>query len=352
MGRIGHVRALDGVRGVAIAVVVGTHYFGVPANGALGVDLFFVLSGFLITTLLLEESDRSGGISLSRFYERRARRLLPALALVLGTFLLVAALRHTDGLRVVALYGLYAGNVYQAFWHARSDPLTGLNHLWSLAEEEQFYLVWPLVTLVLVRARSAVRWLIGMAICLALYRALLVFGLHEPSARIYLGPDTRADGLVLGSAVAFWRFRGGEPAAGSRLPALATVTAALLLLLSPTTTFAALWLPVFECAAAGVIIAALGDNAFSRALGAQPLMWLGGISYSLYLWHPVVLWMLHRQHRALALCLSVLVSFLSTRWIEQPIRRRRSRMAPAGIEPAHGASKAPALSSELRGRAV
>lgn len=335
MGRLGYIRALDGIRGVAIAVVVGTHYFGVPANGALGVDLFFVLSGFLITTLLLEERRRTGRISFARFYGRRARRLLPALVLVLGAFLAVDAIRHTDGLRVVALYGLYFGNAYQAFWHARSDPLTGLNHLWSLAEEEQFYVVWPLAMIVLTRVRSPFRWLVGLAACLALYRAVLVFGLHAPSARVYLGPDTRADGLVLGSALAFWRFTGKSLPDRSRLPLLAVAVGGLLLLMSPTITFAALWLPVFECAAVVVVLAATGDNVVARALSVRPLVWLGAISYSLYLWHPVVIWTLHRQHRALALGIAIAFSYASTRWIEQPLRRyRRSRPAPpASVAP-------------------
>jgi peptidoglycan/LPS O-acetylase OafA/YrhL len=323
MDRLGHVRALDGIRGLAIAVVVGAHYFGEPSNGALGVDLFFVLSGFLITTLLLEESDLTGRISFARFYERRARRLLPALALVLGGFLVVDWFRHGDGLRVVALYGLYFGNVYQAFWRAHSDPLVGLNHLWSLAEEEQFYLLSPLAIVLLIRVRSPARWLLTLASALAIYRAVLVFGLHAPPARVSLGPDTRADGLVLGSALAFWRFRGGVLPDRSRLPLLAAAAAALLLLMSPTTTFTALGLPVFECAAAIIVIVATTDNVISRCLSVRPLVWLGAISYSLYLWHPVVIWTLHRQHRALALAIAVALSYASTRWIEAPLRRWR-----------------------------
>src|SRR5690242_18357432 len=119
MQRLGYVPALDGLRGVAIALVIATHYWGLPGGGPLGVGLFFVLSGFLITTLLLEELD-TGRLDLKGFYVRRCRRLFPALALLLVLYL---AVRGESGLRVVALGGLYAGNIVQAAWP--SGPVTG-----------------------------------------------------------------------------------------------------------------------------------------------------------------------------------------------------------------------------------
>lgn len=319
---LGHVRGLDGIRGVAIMLVVGMHYFGFPSNGDIGVDLFFVLSGFLITTLLLEERAQTGRVSFSRFYVRRARRLLPALAVVLAVFLLVDAARGRDGLGTVALYGLYGGNVYQAFWHAHSDPLVGLNHLWSLAEEEQFYLVWPLALVLLVRVRRAAAWLLVIAAALIVYRAVLVFGFHAPAARITLAPDTHSEGLVLGSAFAFYRAVGGRVALRGRLLALGLFGGGMLLFMSPSPTFDALWRPVFEASAVLLVGAALTENPVSRALQARPFVWLGGISYSLYLWHPVVRWALHGEHGLGALSLSIAAAYVSTRWVEQPFRWR------------------------------
>src|SRR5205807_4444978 len=128
MGRLGHVAALDGLRGFAILLVVSVHVTGVPKGGGLGVDLFFVLSG-LITALLLEERERDGRIRIRAFYERRARRLLPALAVLLLAFLVIDAAQGRNGLSQVADYGLYAGNAYEAFVSSVSTPSLGRVHL-------------------------------------------------------------------------------------------------------------------------------------------------------------------------------------------------------------------------------
>src|SRR5919198_6163322 len=144
--RLGHRPALDGIRGVAIAAVVAQHAFGIPTAGYLGVDLFFVLSGFLITTLLLEEHAESGAISLRAFYRRRALRLLPALFVAISVLLLVELVLAATGrghLRREATGALFGvayvtdfARVYSSRVHAHT-----LDHLWSLAVEEQFYIV-------------------------------------------------------------------------------------------------------------------------------------------------------------------------------------------------------------------
>src|SRR5437588_243135 len=207
MGRLGHVAALDGLRGVAILLVVSVHFTGVPKGGGLGVDLFFVLSGFLITTLLLEERERDGRIRIRAFYERRARRLLPALAVLLLAFLVIDAAQGRNGLSQVAVYGLYAGNAYEAFVSSVSTPSLGLVHLWSLAQEEQFYLLWPLGFLLAVRSRRPARWLAALFALLVCYRiALVAHG--APMYRIDRGPDTQSEPLVAGCLIAFVRHRG------------------------------------------------------------------------------------------------------------------------------------------------
>src|SRR5438093_1585780 len=154
--RLGYRPALDGVRGIAIAIVVAFHAFGWPAAGTLGVDLFFVLSGFLITTLLLEEHARSGRIGIRAFYLRRARRLLPALFALLVPFLLIAlAAVVFRGSSPSALFlGLGAALTYTSNIVVAADPSAvpaALIHLWSLGAEEQFYIVWPLLLVVLMR---------------------------------------------------------------------------------------------------------------------------------------------------------------------------------------------------------
>ncbi len=150
MGRLGYRPALDGVRGLAIALVVPLHAFGWPHDGAVGVDLFFVLSGFLITTILLEERAETGRISFTSFYRRRAARLVPALVVMLALYTIVTRGAHP--------WSIFFGATYTTNIAQVLDPDNGpfaLSHLWSLAQEEQFYLLWPPLLLLIVRAKPA-----------------------------------------------------------------------------------------------------------------------------------------------------------------------------------------------------
>jgi peptidoglycan/LPS O-acetylase OafA/YrhL len=161
--KLGYVPALDGIRAIAIALVVVVHATRRPPSGNLGVDLFFVLSGFLITTILLEERATRGHVPLSAFYRRRALRLVPALVVMLGCFLLVSTVLalvrgtslHEPVLGVAAGLGYFSNIVIAAGDRPFAMP-SPIHHLWSLAEEEQFYLVWPLVLFVVLRGH--VRW--------------------------------------------------------------------------------------------------------------------------------------------------------------------------------------------------
>ena len=146
--RLGYQPALDGVRALAIAPVVALHAFGWPSEGSLGVDLFFVLSGFLITVLLLEEAASRGTFSLRRFWRRRAARLVPGLLLMLAVYVIFSRGSHPWA---VAFGATYTANVATVI-----DPNAipwSLGHLWSLAQEEQFYLLWPVILLMFLRTR-------------------------------------------------------------------------------------------------------------------------------------------------------------------------------------------------------
>lgn len=323
MQRLGHVRALDGLRGLAVLLVVAVHATGQPAGGQLGVDLFFVLSGFLITTLLLEERADKGRVSLGRFYARRARRLLPALALLLAAYLLIDIAKGHDGLSTVALGGLYFGNVVQAFSHPNPLVHGGLGHLWSLAEEEQFYLLWPVLVPLVVRCRRPVAVLSLVLAILVVYR--FVLAMHGAShGRLYNGPDTHADGLVAGCAIAFVRLRRPTFALPETV-AILGVGAAIIALITRTASvhWDVLGLPFAEASCVAALAAALTIPGWAAVLSWEPLRWFGRISYSLYLWHYMLIWAFDWRLRPLAALLAIAVAYASTRWVEEPIRRRR-----------------------------
>jgi peptidoglycan/LPS O-acetylase OafA/YrhL len=331
--RLGYVPALNGLRGLAVAAVVAHHFFVWPAGGSLGVDLFFVLSGFLITTLLLEERADLGTIRLAAFYMRRARRLLPALVVLLAAYLVIDAAKGHDGFRMVATAGLYAGNLVQAFTVPNPLDGHGLDHLWSLAEEEQFYLVWPILLLLLSRSRRLVAWLALLWLSAVVYRlGFVVSGVRIE--RIYMGPDTHAAGLLAGALLACVRVRW----ASFTVPE-SVAQASLFVALFAVVFFGGgslLWLyglPVFEVAAVGLVAAAVSPTALRTGLSWGPLVWLGSISYSLYLWHKVIIWAFDRRLPLLTLPLSLAIAWASTRWVEQPFRRRHvgARTEPAPV---------------------
>jgi peptidoglycan/LPS O-acetylase OafA/YrhL len=211
--RLRYLPALDGLRGVAIALVVSWHAFGWPARGFLGVHLFFVLSGFLITTLLLQEWQQRGTISLRSFYRRRALRLFPGLAALLVAYTALHLVRSVVGtaehdlataLKAVAYSAFYVTNVVQASGVVLPVPL---NHLWSLAAEEQFYLLWPLLLVLALRFRAPVglveAGLVGAVGLVALERVRL--GVEDASfARLYYGPDTTFDPILIGCLLGLW----------------------------------------------------------------------------------------------------------------------------------------------------
>jgi peptidoglycan/LPS O-acetylase OafA/YrhL len=333
--RLGYAPALDGLRGVAIALVM-LHHADVLPGGYIGVDVFFVLSGFLITTLLLEEWAAQGRISLRGFYRRRARRILPALITLLLGYLVVVALAGGSGIRAVALGGFFTGNAVQAF--ANPNPLAqnglGLAHLWSLAEEEQFYLLWPVVLILLARTRRLIPALATILAVALVWRGVLA---AEGASfyRIYYGPDTHADGLLAGALLAALRWRGSlrvpEP-----IPILsfALVFVGSMIGLLSDAGWLYIW-PFLLLGCVGMTAAAATDTRMAALLSVRPLVALGKISYSLYLWHwPVMVgiaYHFHARHAVFALLLSLPPAYVSYRFVERPFRQARSPLRRAAL---------------------
>ncbi|RXK53658.1 acyltransferase [Oleiharenicola lentus] len=297
--------ALDGLRTIAVGIVLCAHG-GVPwfRSGGVGVDIFFVLSGFLITTILSTERQRTGAIAFRNFYARRFLRLAPALVL---TCAVVAVAKPAFGEPFpgtdIAFALSYTANWVQALYHYH---LTWLNHCWSLAIEEQFYLIWPLVILGVERiGRSPAAkagLLLGGAAVIAVYRAWHV-GVWTDE-RINFGLDTRMDSLMTGAALAYavqaWRNAPGgtgaprglawvSPVLGRVLAPLALVT---LFLIPNIVTWYSPWMGwIGYVLVAGLAATVLADLVLGRhsllapVLATRPMVFVGKISYGLYLLH-------------------------------------------------------------------
>jgi peptidoglycan/LPS O-acetylase OafA/YrhL len=316
--------------------VVSFHYARWPPGGQVGVDVFFVLSGFLITTLLLEERAEAGRIAVARFYRRRARRLYPALAVLVAVYLIVTAARGENRMAVAGISASYGANLVDAFGHPGPILATSLNPLWSLAQEEQFYLVWPVLLIWLARSRHAASWILGVAALAASYRAVLLIAGASPH-RVYYGPDTHADALLVGAAFAAARLQNRFQAkewAGK----LGVSTLALGAIFGWVLPGWAVWGEALFVLGIGFLVsAAVAETALADMLGAPQLVWLGKRSYGLYLWHLPAMYagcyLLGNglMGHGIAFAAAVTCAAVSYRYVEQPFRQRVATGAAAAV---------------------
>ena len=379
ISRVPYLPGLDGMRAVAVVAVMVYH-----ANtawlpgGFLGVEMFFVISGYLITLLLVAERERTYRISLRDFWVRRARRLLPAVTTMMALVVVWTAAFERDALGQlrgdVVAGTFYVSNWYQIWTglgYTSSGDFAPLRHLWSLAVEEQFYLVWPLIMALLLarsgtrRVAGVARWLFLAAVAVTVVVALLFYGgpISEPNITpdaywwigdrpiskvdtLYLSTITRAGGLLLGAAFALvWRpyavARGPLRTKGRWFDALALAGLGIfawmcwnVYLASPAGADPFLFQGgLFVCGIATLMVIAgvtHRGGITDRVLGNSAMRWVGTRSYGLYLYH----WPIYQIIRGVAgrpltlrefvvaMTITVALTELSFRLIERPVRRR------------------------------
>ncbi len=366
--------ALDGLRALAVMAVVLYHgeVSGLP-GGFLGVEIFFVISGYLITALLISERQRTGGTAYLAFWARRARRLLPALfalAAVVGlvwVLFVPGELAHIRGDFVAAL--TYVTNWYQIFVHQSYFEAIGrpspLRHLWSLSVEEQFYVVWPLALAGIYRVtrgrQSQIALVtLGLAVASAIWAVVLFTPGVDPS-RVYYGTDTRAAGVLLGAVLAIlvppWRMRSAVHAGARWI--ITGVGAVGLLGLAYMIVRVNEFDPfiyqggfvLLDLLTLAVIVSLVhpATTPLAKFFALPPLLWIGRRSYGIYLWHWPI-FVLTRPgvdvdvNGGLLLILRLILTFavaeLSYRFVEMPVRNGAlgrwwdGRSQPGGLIPA------------------
>jgi peptidoglycan/LPS O-acetylase OafA/YrhL len=344
-----HKPAIDGLRAIAVVAVL-LYHGGVrwAPGGFLGVDLFFALSGYLITALLLIEHRERGHVDAKAFWIRRAKRLLPALFLMMLAVAVYVALfagaeeairLRGDGLATI-FYGANWWYVYSGASYFESFEPSMFRHTWSLGIEEQFYLVWPLIFMAGYRwSRGRTQRLAVLAVGAAIASATLMFMLYSPQAgpsRAFYGSDTRAQALLLGAALAMILHAPIKQVIPDGW--LAPIGAVALLGCVAMFTLASdqqAWLYqggflLIAILAVGLIASAAGDPAtpMNRVLGLSPFVWIGSVSYGLYLWHWPIFVFLDPERTGMSdppllvlrLAVTFAVATFSYYVIEKPVR--------------------------------
>ena len=370
----GHIPGLDGIRAFAVVAVIAFHLWPqrVP-GGFLGVDVFFVISGFLITTLLLRERSRNGKIDFPQFWLRRARRLLPALFSVVTVSVIAAALVNRDllvgiGRQVLGAFTfstnwleIYAGTDY---FNASSPTL--FVTFWTLAVEEQFYLFWPLALVAILGAVHTPKPRMRVALAIGAVSAAMMAIRFEPGAnptRLYYGTDTHLAGMMIGAALAL-AYNGNVGVLGKRRwlvlrrwPGYVAMIGLAIMFWQVDSSSAFTYRGGFVLASllASVAVACLPGppTTFAALQQLQPLTWIGTRSYGLYLWHwPVILIVADLAPASApgaeptvavvlaSLLLTGLLTEASYRWIEMPVRHdgfratfQRLWVRPAALVP-------------------
>lgn len=353
-----HYPALDGVRGIAALGVVFAHFhalFGI-VNSQVGVDVFFVLSGFLITRLLNDELQQTGSIRFGRFYLRRALRLMPALVLMVGFFVLVAIVRQHDLEATFAAAGAaltYTTNWFRALRFGDGGEFA---NTWTLAIEEQFYLTLPLVLLLLAPRLAKIGRLVFfavLAIAIYVHRADLIAASAQAPGWIYYAFHTRADSLIVGVIAALaLDLRGRRPltARGDRMLLAGAIFGCsaiffAMIFRTPYEVYLQFVEPFVTIGTALLLLHLVGgkDSVIRRALSITPLTRVGTVSYGLYLWHYPILIVFASLaaplelsalgYQAVSLFILLPLSFagcvLSYRYVERPFLALKDRVGSA-----------------------
>lgn len=338
---------LDGVRGVAVLAIVAFHAMTdrLP-GGYIGVDLFFVLSGFLITRLLIAEIEEHGRLDLRAFYLRRALRLLPALllccAIVAPLFALLPVTERSQSLLGTLTAVTYASSAFAAW----GTDLGWMIHTWSLSVEEYFYLVWPVALAAIALRRHRTRIMAAVVALAVGYRLVAGIATDWTVQRISYAPDTRAEQLVIGAFLAFLL------AGRARRVPLAVLGPAVLVFPVFVLLPARLTEPFYfhlggstvVAVAAAVVVAGLADadarsTSLHRLAAWRPLVWVGERSYGIYLWNlPIVAVIAATPvpgpaQMPVKLVLTFLVPALSYHFVERPCLRLKSRYTPRRTDP-------------------
>ncbi|HET9121112.1 MAG TPA: acyltransferase family protein [Solirubrobacterales bacterium] len=355
-----YMPGIDGLRALAVLAVFVYHFHnggGWLPGGFLGVDVFFVISGYLITSLLLSEYRKEGRVDLVRFWLRRARRLLPAVGVLIAVVMVLAVFfdfGQISRLRADALASLgYVTNwelifSHQTYFEQFARPSL-FRHLWSLAVEEQFYLLWPIVFAACMTRFGHRRLLVGVLVG-ALASTLLMLILFNPADpnRVFYGTDTRATPLLMGVALAFlWHPDRLRTTTGRLAPVALDAVGAFALSMVLITFMTVhdydrslyhggfLLLSVWSALLIGTLAHPAAQ--IGRVVGNPPLRWLGQRSYSFYLWHWPVLALTRPGVDVslpspilfvLQLAATTALADLSYRYVEQPFRRSRSWTRP------------------------
>lgn len=337
MTSLRRLTALDGLRTVAVGLVFAHHVDqGALPGGFVGVDVFFVISGYLITALLLRERQKSGCISLSRFYMRRVLRLYPALLFVVLITMPIAALFNIG---YPVLDGIVAVAYLTDFYSNYTFHLTLLLHTWSLSVEEQFYLVWPIVLAFVLKRNLPIR---NVLFCMAAGSLLITYIVHRAGYHrlqvIQFLPTSHipelVSGILLAVAVQFGPKRWLIAVTGVPLAAASFVALGVALFLLPDLWWAfpaatlICWPPVAH-------LVLHRDSWISAALSARPLVWLGERSYGIYLWHYPIIVLLDKKTSlssweiaAISLPLTLAIAAASWRFVEVPFLRMKQRFEP------------------------
>jgi peptidoglycan/LPS O-acetylase OafA/YrhL len=337
---------LDGLRAGSVILVIGYHTWNSSfPGGFVGVDLFFVISGFLISALLLEEWYRWQSLSLFQFYVRRALRLFPALAVVLLVALIWSFGIAPPSLGAGTRVGILASLEYVTNWMTAIHPgWTGgaVSHTWSLAEEEQFYVVWPVVLLILLRLltlRRLLLLLVALILVIWVWRYVLIAD-GASYNRVYFGGDTHADPLLAGCALALarrcgvlkgippWLYRAAAGMGGCFL-----MVFSFLRLSSLEPAWAAFYMTCTTIAAASVVLYVVTNQYgwLTRRLESRWVVYVGKRSYGIYLWHYLIFGYLifHVPAGLLTfladLGLTLVIASLSYKYVELPALRLKRR---------------------------